>query len=79
MGYCSRVRKQICERFLPALGLNYFDAGGKRGAAADEVAKELNAYIGALLPEVAARFEVGEAVQPWARMFETDLEIIEKE
>ena len=79
VGYCSRVRKQICERFLPALGLNYFDAGGKRGAAADEVAKELNAYIGALLPEVAARFEVGEAVQPWARMFETDLEIIEKE
>lgn len=76
VGYCSRVRKQLCEEFLPGIGLNYFNAGGKDGVVADKVKEELNGYIGSLLPSVACRYKVEKAVQPWARMFETDLDII---
>lgn len=75
VGYCSFVRKWTCENFLPPLGLNYFNAGAKTGVVSEKIGEELNRYIGELLPGVARLYRVKKATQPWARMFETDLDI----
>lgn len=73
IGYCAHTRRYMCEKVLPKMGYGYFDAGERRGAAAQAVKSELDGYIAELLPEVAARFSVGDCYLPWARMFEAGI------
>lgn len=79
VGYCGYVRGHVCETVLPALGLDYFHADGREGMAAAAVKKELEAYIGELLPEVAREYELERCTLPWRRMFEAEIRVKKRE
>lgn len=76
VGYCGHVRRLVCERELPALGLGYFHADGERGRAASIVKRELETYMSGLLPELTQRYAVGDCSLPWRRMFEVALTVL---
>lgn len=77
-GYCAFARKYVCERELPALGLNYFDAGGKTGRVADIVRKTIEARMREIMPVVASEFEIVRCEMPWKRMFEVGLNVSDR-
>lgn len=79
VSYCARVRKLVCETYLPALGLNYFHADGEEGKAAQIVKKELEADLCSLLPEVGTNYSLAEVRLPWSRMFEAEIRTEKKE
>jgi hypothetical protein len=73
LGYCTHTRKYITENYLPSLGLNYFNAGGKTGKVSDIVKKELLKYFTEMYPEIASHIEDLTIKMPWTRMFEVDI------
>lgn len=75
IGYLAHTRSLIIKNELPALGLNYFNAGGRTGEVSQKVKAELNRYMAQILPEVASRFTVDECFMPWKRMFEVGLTV----
>ena len=77
-GYCSVTRKTVCERDLPALGLNYFNAGEKRGKVAALVRDEIEKQMQAMMPQVASAYGIEQCEMPWKRMFEVGLSVCER-
>lgn len=77
-GYCAHTRGYLCREVLPAMGLNYFDAGAADGEAAALAKRETQSFIGGLLPEVAERYEIDVCRLPWARMFEVEITVKER-
>ncbi|MCL2369749.1 MAG: DUF4127 family protein [Firmicutes bacterium] len=78
VGYCSYVKKYMCDNILPELGLNYFDSGQARGIVSEKVKEEIEKFVATNLPEVTARYKIKDCYMPWRRMFETGLQIIEQ-
>ncbi len=74
-GYMNFVRKDVTENFLPALGLDYFHADGKRGKVAERVRRGIEEYMKREFPSLAAEVEEVYAEMPWSRMFETDVRL----
>ena len=74
-GYCAYTRKTVCERDLPGLGLNYFDAGERRGKVAHIVAQTIAAHMREIMPQVAADYRITQCEMPWKRMFEVGLTV----
>ena len=72
VGYCGHVRREVTALIEP-MGYGYFNAGQIDGVVAALVRKHLDAYMGALLPEIAGRYEIDRCQMPWKRMFEVDL------
>ena len=74
-GYMAFVRKDVTDRKLPALGLDYFHADGKAGKVAQLVKEGIEAYMRAEFPSLAREVEEVEIEMPWERMFETDVRL----
>ena len=72
VGYCGHVRREVTALIEP-MGYGYFNAGEADGVVAALVRKRLDAYMGALLPELAGQYEIDRCQMPWKRMFEVDL------
>lgn len=72
VGYCGHVRREVTGLIEP-MGYGYFNAGEADGVVAALVRKRLDAYMGALLPELAGQYEIDRCQMPWKRMFEVDL------
>jgi hypothetical protein len=72
VGYCGHVRREVTGLIEP-MGYGYFNAGETDGVVAALVRRRLDAYLGALLPEIAGRYEIDRCQMPWKRMFEVDL------
>lgn len=72
VGYCGYVRREVTALIEP-MGFGYFDAGETDGEVAKLVRQRLDAYMEALLPEIAARYAIDRCQMPWKRMFEVDL------
>ena len=72
VGYCGHVRREVTALIEP-MGFGYFDAGQTDGQVAQLVRQRLDAYMGQLLPDIAAKYELDRCRMPWKRMFEVDL------
>jgi len=78
VGYCAHTRRYMCEKILPSMGLNYFDAGAPEGGVADKVKEETQRYVAEILPAIARKYEIDLCRMPWSRMFEVELTVKEK-
>ena len=78
LAYCGFVRKYVCDNILPQIGLDYFHADGKNGKAAEIVKEQIAKYMQIRLPQIAQKYVVCYCALPWQRMFETELDLVEK-
>ena len=76
--YCAKVRALVCDKYLPALNLDYFNAGGQRGKVAEIVKAEIEAFMKKNIPAAAKDIEITDCYMPWARMFEAGLTCVWK-
>lgn len=77
VGYCGHVRREVTALIEP-MGFGYFDAGEENGEVACLVRQRLDVYMEALLPGIAAQYEIDRCQMPWKRMFEVDLTLKRK-
>lgn len=79
VAYCSQVRKQITESFLPDMQLDYFKTDGPKGKVSEIVKNELQKYCEGHFDDSHYKIVIQDVYMPWSRMFETglDLEVIE--
>lgn len=77
VGYCGHVRREVTALIEP-MGFGYFDAGEENGEVARLVRQRLEVYMEALLPEIAAQYQIDRCQMPWKRMFEVDLTLKRK-
>ena len=77
--YMGHVRGDVTQNKLPALGLDYFHADGKRGKVAALVREGIVSYMAEHFPSLAALVEEVAVEMPWRRMFEIDLRLKVKE
>lgn len=75
VGYMNFVRGYVVENELEKLGLNYFNAGAVRGEVSAIVGHHLFNYMKETLPNIAKHVRHLDVQQPWARMFETHLQL----
>lgn len=75
VGYMNHVRRYVVDNELPALGLNYFDAGAIRGAVSTLVANHIFNFMKDNYPNLSKCVELVDVNHPWARMFEIDLNL----
>lgn len=75
VGYMGYVRGHLVENELPKLHLNYFDAGETRGEVSKLVSHHLYHFMAKTLPNMAKHVRRIDIIQPWARMFETHLQL----
>ncbi len=74
-GYCGAVRQSVTESFPPHGRYNYFNAGAENGRVAHVVKEQLQKYVSANFPQVAAKYVIDRCRLPWKRMFEVDLTV----
>lgn len=74
-GYDAVVRQSVTSEDLPAMGLDYFNAGETEGEAAACVARRLRKFIQEEMPSVASHIVLERVRLPWRRMFEPDLDV----
>ena len=74
-GYDAVVRQVVTSEDLPAMGLDYFNAGAAEGQAAACVAGRLREFIQTEMPSVAEHIVLERVRLPWRRMFEPDLDV----
>lgn len=74
-GYCAWVRREVSDRVLPGMGLDYFGVDGQRGRVAEQVRAELNRFIESRLLDEEDEYEIviDDCYMPWSRMFEVGL------
>lgn len=77
IGYCAYVRKDVCDNFLPDLGLNYFDSGDKQGVVSQRVEQGILDIISKISPKTYENYTIEKCYMPWSRMFEVGLKIKE--
>lgn len=73
-GYCAKIRQDITEKDLPALGMNYFDVGEKDGVVCSLVKKQLSLFAETYLASIYNHICINKVIMPWRRMFETEIE-----
>lgn len=74
-GYCGFIRKEITEKELPALGMNYFDIKEQNGVVSELVKKYLQHFADTKLTSIAKHILIEDIKMPWRRMFETDITV----
>ncbi|ABX43915.1 DUF4127 family protein [Lachnoclostridium phytofermentans] len=74
-GYCGFIRKEITEKELPALGMNYFDIKEQNGVVSELVKKYLQDFADTKLTSITKHILIEDIKMPWRRMFETDITV----
>ena len=78
VAYCSVVRRDISENYLPSIGCDYTRADGVRGKASKEVLKKINDYMQNNYPEIFNAYKITDCYLPWNRAFEVGLIVTER-
>lgn len=73
--YMTLVRKEVSEKILPKLNLNYFNTGEKQGKVSETVYSMLNKYKKEYL-DTDYKITITNCYMPWARMFEVGIDVI---
>lgn len=75
VGYMAKVRREVCCKELKEMNLNYFKLDGVDGKLSKVIAKKLQDFADNNLNIDGKKILIKKCVQPWDRMFETELEI----
>lgn len=75
IGYMAYARSHVTEKYLPDMGLDYFNTDGENGEAAKLVKQEIDAYMREKYPKIAKEVTDINVTMPWKRMFEIDIKL----
>lgn len=78
-GYMSYARGCVTEKYLPDMGLGYFQTDGSDGKVAKLVKDEIVAFMEKNFPELSKEVKEVKVSMPWRRMFEADVRLVIKE
>lgn len=72
--YMTKIRQLVSQDMLPALGLNYFNSGGKTGLVSNTVQKLLQQYASEV-NDSNNEVRITKCTMPWSRMFEVEIDV----
>ncbi len=72
-GYCALIRKEITEKKLSEIHMNYFDIKEKQGVVSELVKEQLLEFANNRLSSIKDHIQINSVSMPWRRMFETEI------